>query len=232
MSKKIYLSPSTQEKNIGKGNYKSEEYRMNQVCDITEKELKRHGVTVYRNKPTMTLREVVKDSNKKRPDIHFALHSNAGGGGRGMEIFCHKFGGEGEKLARAVYSKVEPLTPTPDRGVKKGHNFYGTGKSMYELAYTTAPAALIEIAFHDSVPDAAWIVANIETIGIAIAKGILSYFGITYKAPVNPKVFYRVMAGSYATRENAENQVKRLKKAGFDSAIMVFKPWLLSPKER
>ena len=74
-----------------------------------------------------------------------------------------------------------------------------------------------------SVPDAAWIVANIETIGIAIAKGILEYFGIKYKAPVKPNTFYRVMAGSYANRENAESQVKRLKKAGFDSAIMVFK---------
>jgi len=223
MSKTIYLSPSTQEKNIGKGNYGTEERRMNEVCDITEKELKRHGIKVYRNKPTMTLREVVKDSNSKKPNIHFAIHSNAGGGGRGCEIFCHKFGGEGEKLARAVYNKIAPLTPTADRGIKKGHNFYGTGKSMYELAYTTAPAALIEIAFHDNAQDAKWIVANIETIGIAIAKGILEYFGIKYKAPIKPKVFYRVMAGSYASRENAENQVKRLKKAGFESCIMVFK---------
>ena len=54
MSKTIYLSPSTQEKNIGKGNYKSEEYQMNKVCDITVKVLKQHGVVVYRNKPTMT----------------------------------------------------------------------------------------------------------------------------------------------------------------------------------
>jgi len=223
MSKTIYLSPSTQEKNVGKGNYGSEEYRMGLICDVTEKILKQHGVVVYRNKPTMTLREVVKDSNNNKPNIHFALHSNAGGGGRGCEVFCHKFGGEGEKLARAVYNKIAPLTPTSDRGIKKGHNFYGTGKSMYELAYTTAPAALIEIAFHDSVPDAVWIVANIETIGIAIAKGILAYFGISYKALVKPKVFYRVMAGSYASRDNAESQVKRLKKAGFDAVVMVFK---------
>ena len=38
--------------------------------------------------------------------------------------------------------------------------------------------------------DAKWIVTNIETIGIAIAKGILEYFGIKYKAPIkNQKCF-------------------------------------------
>lgn len=30
------------------------------------------------------------------------------------------------------------------------------------------------------------------------------------------------MAGSYGVRENAENQVQRLKKAGFDATIMIF----------
>jgi N-acetylmuramoyl-L-alanine amidase len=76
MSKIVYLSPSTQEKNIGAGNFGTEEYRMGLICNITEKVLKCHGVTVYRNKPEMTLAQVVIDSNKKNPDIHFAIHSN------------------------------------------------------------------------------------------------------------------------------------------------------------
>jgi N-acetylmuramoyl-L-alanine amidase len=32
------------------------------------------------------------------------------------------------------------------------------------------------------------------------------------------------MTGSYAVRENAERQVERLKAAGFDATIMIFKP--------
>ncbi len=182
MNKTIYLSPSTQEKNIGVGNYGTEEKRMNQVADVTERVLRQHGLVVYRNKPEMTLAQVVTDSNSKKPDIHFAIHSNAGSGNnRGCEVYCHKFGGSGEKLARAVYSEIEPNTPSSDRGVKEGCNHYGKGKPLYELAYTAAPAALIEIAYHDNKDDAVWIINNIEVIGTVIAKGILKYFDIPFQ---------------------------------------------------
>ncbi len=181
MSKSVYLSPSTQEKNIGVRNYGTEEKMMNKVADVTERVLKGHGLTVHRNKPEMLLAQVVTDSNNKKPDIHFAIHSNASNGkARGCEVYCHKFGGEGEKLARAIYAELSPLTPTSDRGVMEGYNFYGSGKHMYELAKTIAPAALIEIAFHDNAEDAEWITYNIEEIGLALAKGVLKYFGIEY----------------------------------------------------
>lgn len=223
--KSVYLSPSAQEKNIGTGNYGTEEYRMNQVCDVVDRELKRHGVVTFRNKATMSLKQIVQDSNACNPTIHFAIHSNAGGA-RGCEVFCNKIGGDGEKLAKAVYTKIAPLTPTTDRGIKQGHNFYGTNKHIYELAYTEAPAALIEIAYHDNVEDAAWIIANIENIGIAIAKGILGYFEIKYieiiKEVKKNKILYRVMAGSFGEKENAENRIKQLKKLGIEAVIMPF----------
>ncbi|PYG84970.1 N-acetylmuramoyl-L-alanine amidase [Ruminiclostridium sufflavum DSM 19573] len=181
MSKSVYLSPSTQEKNVGVGNYGTEEKMMNKVADALERVLKGHGLTVYRNKPEMLLAQVVTDSNNKKPDIHFAIHSNASNGkARGCEVYCHKFGGEAEKLARAIYTELSPLTPTSDRGVMEGYNHFGTGKPLYELAKTNAPAALIEIAYHDNSEDAKWITYNIEEIGIALAKGVLKYFGIEH----------------------------------------------------
>lgn len=180
MKKSVYLSPSTQGKNIGAGSYGSECFRMNQITDVVQAELKRNGVKVYRNKPDWSLAQVVADSNAKRPDVHFAIHSNAGGG-RGCEVYCHRFGGNGERLARAVYEELSPLTPTGDRGVKEGYNFFGPGKHMYELAETDAPAALVEVAFHDNPDDAEWLISCIEAIGIALAKGILKYFNIPYK---------------------------------------------------
>ena len=121
----------------------------------------------------------MEDSNLKKPDIHFAVHSNAGGG-RGCEVYCHKYGGNGEKLARAIYAELSPLTPTQDRGVLEGYNLFGAGKPLYELAKTDAPAVLVEIAFHDNADDAKWIIANIEKIGNALAKGVLKYFEIEF----------------------------------------------------
>lgn len=219
MSKSVYLSPSTQEKNIGAGNYGTEEKRCNQICDTTEKVLKQHGVIVYRNKPTMTLKEVVADSNKKKADIHVAIHTNAFNKvSRGCEVFCHKFNSEGHKLAKMLYAEIAPLTPTPDRGVKQGYNFYGAGKHMYEVAQTTMPAALIEIAFHDNFFDAVWILSNIENIGIAIAKGILKHLGISYKIEITK--LYRVQVGAFSSKQNAENLAKQLKNKGFDAIII------------
>lgn len=181
MAKSVYLSPSTQEKNIGVDGYKSEEYRMNQITDVVESELKRHGITVYRNKPNMRLSEVVRDSNNKNADIHFAIHSNAfNKKARGCEIFCYKKSGNGYKLAKLVYQYISALTPSPDRGIKEGYNFYGIGKHMYEVYKTKMPANLIEIAFHDQPDDAKWIMENIDLIGIGISKGILDYFDIKY----------------------------------------------------
>jgi N-acetylmuramoyl-L-alanine amidase len=177
--KTVYLSPSTQESNIGCGEYGTEEKRMNEVADVTQQVLERHGITVYRNKPEWTLSQVVADSNARKPDVHFAIHSNAGGG-RGCEVFCHRLGGSGERLARAVYEELSPLTPAGDRDVKEGYNFYGPGKHMYEMAKTDAPAALVEVAFHDNPDDSQWIMSHIAEIGTALAKGILKYFGIPY----------------------------------------------------
>lgn len=226
MSKKIYLSPSTQENNIGAGSYGTEEKRCNQIADVVEFILESHGVLVYRNKPTMTLTQLVNDSNSKNADIHFAIHTNAlNQKARGCEVFCHRKGGEGEKLAKAVYSFVSGITPTTDRGVKEGYNFYGKGKHMYEPCYTKIPAALIEIDFHDNPESAKWIIENIEKIGAAIAKGILNYFGIKYIVPntESNNIFYRVIVGSYADKDNAEKRVEELKEAGFDSFIAVYK---------
>lgn len=213
MAKSVYLSPSMQENNRGAGNFGTEEYRMNQIADVVQRILSAAGVVVYRNKPEWTLEQMVNDSNAKNPNIHFAIHSNAGGG-RGCEVFCYSAGTESERLAKAVYAEVEPLTPTTDRGVK-------IGSHLYEIRKTVATAALIEIAFHDNADDAAFIINSIENIGTAIARGILKYFGLAMPVPAAPsapaqstsETLYRVrkswedagsQVGAYKVLENAK----------------------------
>lgn len=209
---KIYLSPSLQENNIGKGNYGTEEKRMNQIADVVLELLKQHGFTVYRNSPSMSLQQAVADSNSKNVDIHFAIHSNAGGG-RGCEVYYTS--DRGKKLAEAVYPFVEALTPTNDRGIKH------TDK-LYELNKTKACAVLIEIAFHDNSDDAIFIINNIESIGKAIAKGICKYFNVTFKEPVQETKgkLYKVQVGAFSIRENADKLVKELKAKGYSPFIV------------
>lgn len=190
----VYFSPSTQENNIGLGEYGSEEKVMNAVCDVAEKEIIRHGIISYRNDPKMNVMQTAIDSNNKRPNLFVAIHSNANDGkSRGCEVFCHVLGGEGEKFAKILYKELASITPTSDRGIKTGKNYYGTWKHMYELAYTDAPAVLAEVDFHDNSESAKWILDNIETIGLTIARSILQYFNIAYISqveevlkPINP----------------------------------------------
>lgn len=172
--KSIYLSPSTQQNNQGAGDYGTEEQRMNQLCDLVEKTLK-NRYKLYRNRPEMTLQQVVADSNGKKPDIHLALHSNAGGG-QGCECLICARGGQAEKLANQVYRKITAISPFTGRGVK-------TSKTLYEVNKTTAPAVILEVEFHDSQQGAAWIVQNMEQIAQAIAQGVTEYFGDSLPEP-------------------------------------------------
>lgn len=184
MAERVYLSPSTQKGNIGVGTYGTEEERMNHVADYTEKILKQHGLTVFRNDRDMSLREAVAYSNSLSPRIHLAIHSNASpvaGTARGAEIYCLHYGTEEEKFARVVYQHLETITPTLGRGVKEGHSHFGPGVPLYELANTTATSALVEVAFHDQAEDAVWILENIKEIGNVLARGVLSYLGIAFR---------------------------------------------------
>ena len=174
---KIYLSPSTQEKNIGANDYGTEEMRMNQIADILRAILIKSGYEVFRNKPTMTLKEVVTDSDLKEVDLHLSIHSNAMGSGsngkaRGCMVFCHRLQGVGYEFAKRLYIELSKITPSADRGIIKGEDYYGEGKHLYETAYTNAPAALVEIAFHDNKDDAVWILNNMALIAEALAKSI------------------------------------------------------------
>lgn len=211
MSKKVYLSPSTQEKNIGAGNYGTEEYRMNQLADVIEDILKKHGVEVKRNNPNMSLYEVVTDSNNFKPDLHFSPHSNAyDKESRGCEVFCWKLGQEGEKIAKIIYDELSNITPTSDRGVKQGYNYFGEGKHLYELANTKAIACLAEVAFHDNSSDALWIINNINLIGKVISKGILKYLGIDFIDVDNTNI-------------TLMNEINKLKSANNELNILVNK---------
>ena len=163
---------------------------MNQIADVVQYELERHGVSVARNSPTQTLREVVAQSNELNPKLHVAIHSNAGDGlSRGAEVYTHRLGGTGEELADNIYDQIEMISPTEGLGVKASAPLFG-GQGLYELRYTRAPAALAEVAFHDNPEDAQFIISNIYQIGNAVAKGILETLGIPYQQDSAENITY------------------------------------------
>lgn len=174
---KIYLSPSTQEHNIGCGNYGTEEQRMNEITDVLQMRLQEHGVTVYRNKPDMTLAQITEASDRFEVDYHIAPHSNASGKtpgtARGCTVLICAKGGKAEELANNVYTELSAITPTTDRGVV-------VDPKLWETKEPKAPAIIIEVDFHDNYEGAAWIIHHTNQIAEAILLGILKQVNIKY----------------------------------------------------
>lgn len=175
-------------------------------------ELERHGITVIcsrtkdENDPVA---QEVKEANASGAEIAISFHINAGGGD-GFEVFHHKTSDKGKKLAGLCEKHAKKLGQN-SRGLKSGNH-------LYFIKRTTMPAVLIESFFIDNVKDKSIgdSVAEQSTFGVAYAKAILEYLGITYK----PKKVYRVQVGAYGNKTNAETMKKKLIKAGFEATIV------------
>ena len=166
------------------------------------------------------------------------VHINAGGG-TGTEIWvpCK------EKVLTddfTIINSISQLLDIPNRGVRSRD--YDTGNSYTRtngqaLGYTDyykeirnawnqgISLALLEVGFIDT-GDLQKIKANIDGIGFLVAKYVASLCDVSVSKPeiTNPtdNTLFRVMAGSYKSRDNAEKQVDKLKSAGFDATIMIF----------
>ncbi len=178
---KVYISPSTQDHNVGVGSYGTEEAEMNKIADVYCAGLQRHGIEFKRNSPSMELTQVADDSNAYHPDIHLAIHSNAGGG-QGTEVWAYAAGTNSEKLANCLYKYVAALTPSPDRGVKFNNRLLEISDKVH------ATSAIVETAFHDNPADASFIQSHHMEIGEALVHGTCDYVGIAYKPLGQPEV--------------------------------------------
>ncbi len=178
----VYLSPSTQEYNPYVTSAGTEEYFMNLIADAMIPYLQQFGINYYRNTPEMTAGSSLRDSNSKNVDFHLAIHSNASGPGqegrnRGVIVFYYPRSANGQRMADIMVQNFREIYPLPDlvRAVPT--------TSLGEVARTTAPAVLIEVAYHDNVEDAEWIQNNIDTIARALADSLNKYFSTAELQP-------------------------------------------------
>lgn len=181
----VYLSPSTQEYNQYVTGSGSEEYFMNLVADAMIPYLEQFGISYYRNTPDMTAGSSLRDSNSKNVDFHVAIHSNASGPGqegrnRGVVVFYYPGSSSGQRMADIMAENFKQIYPLPDLVRTMPTT------SLGEVARTTAPSVLIEVAYHDNYDDAMWIENNIELIGRTLADSINEYFSTAGQIPGQP----------------------------------------------
>lgn len=177
-------------------------------------ELERHGVKVIcsrvkdENDPVT---QEVKEANASGADIALSFHINAGGGD-GFEAYHYKSSNKGAKLAKLCEKYVKALGQN-SRGVKSGDHLHFVKK-------TSMTAVLVESFFLDNTKDKSIgdTLAEQTAFGVAYAKAILEYLGVTYK-PSSTKT-YRVQVGAYKDKAHADDMRKKLKTAGFDAIVI------------
>lgn len=167
---KVYLSPSNQHENVGYGDYGTEADRMQELSEKVKDKLIALGHTVYGSDNSLDLDERIAASNKAGVDCHVALHSNASNGtARGAEAYYYSTSTKGKSLAQNVLDQVTAVDDCyKSRGIK-------ATTSLKDCKNTSAPATLLEVAFHDNKDDAAWIVEKMDDIAASISNGINAF---------------------------------------------------------
>ena len=160
-------------------------------------------------------------ANNAKVDIFVSIHANAylgtWGNAHGIETFAYKSSTKGNKLAKLVQEELIKATNLTDRGVK--HN------NLHITRETKMPAILFECGFMDNKDESKLLKSDSyrKLCAKAICKGICRYFNVIYKdKDVDKNLFYRVIAGSYLNKENAQKEVENLKKININTFLDVF----------
>lgn len=180
---KIYLSPSNQGSNFGVKDvgFTNERDEMNDLTNYIEERLKAtKGVQVMRNVSAGNINLWNQESNYFGADFKIAIHSNGSTDhkSRGIETWIYTEESDTYSIANMIQNGLWTIYPfntdeSLNRGVKYSNGALGEANDNY------APfQLLVEIAHHDDLEDAKWIMENKKLIGYNIADSILRYFGM------------------------------------------------------
>lgn len=159
----------------------------------------------------VNLRNIVNFHNQYGSGIDVSVHFNASvttSRPVGCEVLYYGEG-NGKIVAGELANAISDAGGFINRGRKRRDG-------LYVLRNTDKTCVLIEICFCDSKADVDLYRKNFEAICRAIVKVLT---GKEYKTP-DPipidGVFYRVVCGSYKVRDNAVEQVDKVKAKGID----------------
>jgi hypothetical protein len=215
MSKRIYLSPSTQYGNIYATGNTNEMVQCEKIAQATAKALKRCGFVVKVGKSGDSMANRCNESDSFNADIHMPIHTNAYNGKLtgGTRIFC--LNSKGRKVSEAVLKALGALSPGSSDNVKYE-------KNLYEINVPKALTVYVECEFHDTKAGANWIIKNTKNIGEAICQGLCDYYDIEYKtlSTDNSKPTNKPKSKSYIVRITSDTGVNIRKGAGTNHEIV------------
>lgn len=178
--------------------------------------LQEHGVTVDYSRTTdvfLELSERAAKANSFGADVFVSVHCNAfdDPSAKGVETYSYPGSSSGQNLARAIQdSIIESGAYTVDRGIKTAN--------FAVLRETTMPAALVELAFITNSQDADILINRQDDLAVAVSRGILNNLNIPYEE--GDTTLYKVQAGAFSIRENADNLADDLREEGYSPIVI------------
>ncbi|PKR78760.1 N-acetylmuramoyl-L-alanine amidase [Halalkalibacillus sediminis] len=166
---------------------------------------------------TKNLTERTDEANTWGADHYLSIHCNAfDGSAKGFENFIHDSLSDSSITAQyqdILHEEVMKVNGLKDRGQKMA-NFHVLRESIM-------PALITENGFIDNVEDANLIqmASWREKVAQGHVNGLVKAFNLQPKSGDNDST-YRVIAGSFSLRENAEKRVAHLELNGIEAFIV------------
>lgn len=177
MQRKIYVSPSDQTGNRYAVGNTNEAIQCRKIAEALVAALHRCGFWAMADYGDDAMEKHIADSNAWGADLHLPIHTNAFNGAvMGTRLFCYDLKGAGYQVCRAVMETLSPITPGSSDGIR-------AAPQLAEIRKVKAPTCYVEVGFHDSAEEAAWIIGNTVPIGEAICRGLCNYYRVPYVAP-------------------------------------------------
>ena len=167
---------------------------------------------------TKSLKQRTDEANTWGADFYLSIHCNAfNGSARGYEDYIHSGLSDSSatsKYRSIIHSEVTKLNQLPNRGKKKAN--------FHVLRETVMPALLTENGFIDNAQDAALMKQSswCQNVAQGHANGLAKVFNLKRKQQQEePGVIYKVVAGAFKSRDNANERVVFLRSKGIESFV-------------
>ena len=183
-------------------------------------------------KRDVPLAERTRSANNWRAEVYLSIHHNAGiggGTGGGIVIYRHpQSSAASETYQNKLYTKL--ITHT---GLKGNRSNPLAEANLHMVRETRMPSLLLELGFMDSKTDVPVILTDkyAEQCADAIVEFLAEEFKLKKIVVAPPPVkdfilpegkFFRVVVGSFQSRNNAEQVQKELAEDGFDSFLAIY----------
>ncbi|QCJ41002.1 N-acetylmuramoyl-L-alanine amidase [Bacillus sp. S3] len=198
--KEITLDIALKINSILHNNYENIEIKMSRTSDTTK-----------------SLSQRTNEANVWGANYYLAIHINAGGA-TGYEDYIYSGLSDTSTTAniqKIIHAEVVKTNQLRDRGKKKAN--------FHVLRESTMPALLSENGFIDNAQDAKLMkqASWRQVVAQAHVNGIAKAFNLKQKSSGSvPGSLYKVIAGSFKSKQNADDCVTILKTKGIESFIV------------